>query len=398
MSAASGTGSPIRAIEQFVVPVSDKTVWILLEIRTEDGGAGYGEATAAGSETAVLAEIGNARALLAGKPLMGPGDALAALRTAHLSAPRRIVMSALEQACLDLLARRADIPLAALLGGPARPAVPVYANINRGIPDRSPAGFAARARTVVDEDGYRAVKIAPFDGLRWDRCDAGTATRLLDQGIARIAAVREAIGDDVALHVDCHSRLSPAMARTVLREVETLRLFWLEDPLDDDAFDAPTAQALRFFANDRGTRIAGGEQLSTLAEARAFLARGGVDAVLPDLRLTGIRTAMSMLELAVASGVAASLHNPVGPVLDLVSLQVAAALPSFLVLERQVRESPLFDEIRGTPTRLVDGCLALPAGPGIGVVPDRQALVRHATAEIRPRASFAGLAGAGADA
>jgi galactonate dehydratase len=398
MSAASGTGSPIRVIEQSVVPVSNKTAWILVEIRTEDGGFGYGEATAAGSEAAVLAEIGNARSLLVGKPLMGPGEALAALRTAHVSAPRRIVMSALEQACLDLVARRAGLPLAALLGGPARRAVPVYANINRGIPDRSPAGFAARARTVVDEDGYRAVKIAPFDGLRWDRCDAGTATRLLDQGVARIAAVREAIGDDVALHVDCHSRLSPGMARTVLREVETLRLFWLEDPLDDEAFDDRTAQALRLFANDRGTRIAGGEHLSTLAQARAFLARGGVDAILPDLRLTGIRTAMSMLELAVASGVAASLHNPVGPVLDLVSLQVAAALPSFLVLERQVRESPLFDEIRSTSTPLVDGCLELPAGAGIGVVPDRGALTHHAAAEFRPSASFAGVAGAGADA
>ena len=81
--------------------------------------------------------------------------------------------------------------------------------------------------------------------------------------------------------------------------------------------------------------------------ADADYARGAYDAILPDLRWTGLRTGLSILELAAASGIEVSLHNPVGPILDLVSVQVAAALPSFLILERQVRESPLFEELRG---------------------------------------------------
>ncbi len=395
MAAAALT---VASVTGYTVPVSAKSVWIIVEVAFAEGPSGWGEATLSGAEEAVLAEIGHARTLLAGRDIAGPGEAVAALRMAHASLARTTVMRAVEQAFLDALARRADVPLATLLGGPERRAVPVYANINRGIADRSPDGFATRAREVVSEDGYRAIKIAPFDGLNWSRTPEASARTLLAQGIARIAAVRDAIGPHVSLLVDCHSRLSPVMARTVLREVERAGLFWFEEPLDEKAFDAETARALRGFANDRGIRIAGGEQLATLPEARDFLARGACDAILPDLRWIGIRSGMAMLELADASGVGVSLHNPVGPVLDRVSVHVAAALPAFLILERQVRESPLFDEVRGGPQHLVDGAIRIDGSPGFGAPPVRAVIERCTAQGIARPASLAGLAGAGGDA
>lgn len=232
---------------------------------------------------------------------------------AQASEARVIVMNAVEQAFLDALARRSGVPLATLLGGLERRTIPAYANINRGISDRSPAGFAARARDVVTEEGYNAVKIAPFDGLNWAQWDHATGSRLIGTGIDRIAAVRDAIGPEASLLVAYHARLSPLMARTVLREAGPGGLFWLEVPLANDAFDVGTGRALRSFANDRGIRIAGGEHLTTMAQARDFLGGGICDAILPDLRLTGIRTGLAVLELAAASGVEVSLHNPVGP-------------------------------------------------------------------------------------
>ena len=54
--------------------------------------------------------------------------------------------------------------------------------------DRSPAGFAARAAEVAEQEGYRALKIAPFDGLNWARASHAEATRLLGAGIDRIKA------------------------------------------------------------------------------------------------------------------------------------------------------------------------------------------------------------------
>jgi galactonate dehydratase len=388
----------VASVSGFPIPVSAKSMWIIVEVAFADGPSGWGEATLSGAEEAVLAEVGHANALLAGRTVAGPGDAVSVLRMAHASLARTTVMRAVEQAFLDALARRANVPLTTLLGGPERRTVPVYANINRGIVDRSADGFAKRAQEVVTEDGYHAIKIAPFDGLNWSRTPEVKARLLLAQGIARIVAVRDAIGPDVALLVDCHSRLSPVMARTVLREVERSGLFWLEEPLDEKTFDAETARSLRSFANDRGIRIAGGEQLSTLPEARDFLARGVCDAILPDLRWIGIRSGMAMLELADASGVGVSLHNPVGPVLDRISLQVAAALPAFLILERQVRESPLFDEVRGGPQHLDDGAIPIDGSPGFGAPPVRAVIERYTAHEISRQASLAGMPGAGRDA
>ena len=390
--------STITLIDPFVIPVSPKTTWILLMVHFGDGIVGYGEATRFGAEEAVLLEVGLAKQLLEGKAHSVPGEALNALKMAHASEARLIVMRALEQAFLDALARRCGVPLAFVLGGPERREVSVYANINRGIVDRSPEGFASRAREVVAEDGYRAVKIAPFDGLDWSRCDAATGSRTLRAGIARIEAVREAVGPDVDLMVDCHWRLSSAMAKVALRELDPCRLFWFEDPLKDDASDAPAARALRSFANDRGVRIAGGEAVASMPEARDLIARGAYDAILPDLRWTGLRTGLSILELAAASGIEVSLHNPVGPVLDLVSVQVAAALPSFLILERQVRESPIFEELRGSVAPIADGKIALPSEAGIGASPARDVLARRDDPNHTRRATFSGMAGAGRDA
>ncbi|MBS7700973.1 MULTISPECIES: mandelate racemase/muconate lactonizing enzyme family protein [unclassified Chelatococcus] len=388
----------IQTLHAHLVAVSQKTHWIIVELTLAEGTTGWGEATLAGAEEAVLAEIAHANTLLLGVGFAGPAEIVGRLRVAHASLARTIVMRAVEQAVLDALARRAGLSLAALLGGPERMSIPVYANINRGIADRSPAGFAARAREVVTMDGYTAVKIAPFDGLNWARADYATGQRLLADGIARIEAVREAIGPDAALLVDCHSRLSPVMAREALRAVDGASLFWFEEPLDEHAFDGETARALRSFANDRGVRIAGGEQLATMTEARDFLVRGTCDAILPDLRWTGLRSGLAILELAAASGVAVSLHNPVGPVLDRISLQMAAALPSFLILERQVRESPLFDEIRGAAGQIAGGVIAIDPLPGFGTEPDRQVLARHTTQNLTRPASLAGIAGAGGDA
>ena len=197
--------------------------------------------------------------------------------------------------------------------------------------------------------------------------------------------------------VDCHWRLSPMMARTVLTEAAEARLFWLEDALDEAAFDQAAQRALRGFANDRGIRTAGGERLVDLAQARHFYALGGHDVVLPDLRSTGVRLGISMLELASASGVEASLHNPAGPILDGISAQVAAALPAFLILEGQVGESDLFDRIAGESRRLDRGARVLGDAPGIGFDPDPQVMQQFANWKPARADSFVGMSGAGAD-
>jgi len=387
--------SPVLAgIDLAVVGVSVKTTWLFLRARTQDGAEGFGEATLYGEEDAVAAEIAKARELLLQRPLPLPGGALQALAMAQASSARRAVTHALEQALVDLFARRAGLSVAYYLGGPYRNRLAAYANINRGISDRSPAGFAERARSVVETHGYDGIKIAPFDGLNWQG-DLGPRRRALAAGVERILAVRDAIGRGRRLMVDCHWRLSRLDAIEVLRLTESADLFWLEDALDDRAFSAEDFRSVRSAANGIGVRIAGGERAETVADIHDIAADGGIDVVLPDLRLTGVRNGMVMLQCAVAAGMEASIHNPTGPVLDAISVQVAAALPSFAILEGQVGESELFDEIAGGRPALIDGHRPVPDGPGTGLAPK---LTFDAAKTGGGIATFAGVAGAGADA
>lgn len=386
----------LAGIDLAIVGVSAKTTWLFLRTRTQDGAEGFGEATLYGEEEAVVAEVGRARELLLQRPFQLPGGALQALMMAQASSARRAVTHALEQALIDLFARRAGLSVACYLGGPNRDRLAAYANINRGISDRSPAGFAGRARSVVESLGYDGVKIAPFDGMNW-RADLSVRRRALAAGIERILAVRDAIGPARRLMVDCHWRLSTLEALEVLRLTESASLFWLEDALNDRTFSAHDFRSVRSSANAIGVRIAGGERAETVADIRDLAAVGGMDVVLPDLRATGVRNGMVMLECAVSVGMEASIHNPAGPVLDAISVQVAAALPSFTILEGQVGESELFDTIAGGRPALLDGHRPVPDSPGMGLSP------KIAFDAVMPKAgdrvaTFAGIAGAGADA
>lgn len=131
----------------------------------------------------------------------------------------------------------------------------------------------------------------------------------------------------------------------------------------------------------------------------ALIAGGGLDVVLPDLRLTGLQEGMAMLRLAAASGLATSLHNPVGPVLDAISVEMAASLPAFLILERQIGESEMTGRIRPDAATLAEGRVATANGPGFGFAPETEALVPAGQAgQWQAPASFAGTPGAGPDA
>ncbi len=361
------------AIKGYCLPVSDKTVWIMLEAVLADGTSGFGEATAFGAEAAISGEIDRLAASIAANPIAPIGPALSRLSSAPVSQARRQVLIALEQALFDAVARHAGLPLSVLLGGPFSDRVPVYANINRGIADRSPDGFAAAAKAVCAQ-GYSSLKIAPFDGLHWNQGDISDRKALFANGAARVHSVREAVGPGVDILVDCHFRFDPALARYALDALADASPYWIEDPVDCLVHDGEIQRSLRASAHRLGMRIAGGEHVRTLADARALFGIGGYDVILPDLRLTGLRRGMTILEVAASHGVAASLHNPVGPVLDAVSVQVALAVPNFLILERQVNETPLFDALRGGPAPLAGGALVAPDGQGLGFLIDRTEL------------------------
>ena len=354
--------------------VSDNTVWNFVRVDSADGLQGWGEATLQGSAIAVHGHVERLAGELIGKELTLPVDVMDIVGTCGRDIAEAAAISALDQAIWDVLAQARGQTLARALGSPLRDEVALYANVNRGTIDRSPAGFAARAREAVAR-GFDAVKIAPFDGVQPGREGAA----LLGTAIARIAAVRAAIGSDVRLMVDCHWRLSENAAAQVLRDVEEFRLYWLECPMPEAETNFPALRRLRSQANTAGIRLAGCEAMVGLAGFQPFLQAGVYDVIMPDVKYAGgLRELLRIGALAERSGVACSPHNPTGPIAHAHSLHLSAHLPLFPFLEFQYGESPLFfDFVAGELPDPQTGRSALPLGAGLGVAVGGEALRRQ---------------------
>jgi galactonate dehydratase len=355
----------ITAIEFLGVNVTPKTNWSFILVRTEDGRTGTGECTLANQEALLEAETARLAANLVGE------DALARNRIARLipHAPGGLVahavLSAFEQALWDLAGQAAGRPIHSLLGGRLRDAVPLYANINRGANPRTPDGFAAAARRAVAE-GFRAVKLAPFEPLVWEDAADATQRAAYAQGLARIAAVREAIGADIDIMVDAHWRFSPGGAARLVQDVAPFGLFWLECPVSEANHAA--IRHLRAMANDRGMRLAGAESLAGLGAYRTVIEAGCYDVLMPDIKYAGGHEEIRRIAaLAQTAGVEIAPHNPTGPVCHAHSVHLCATIPNLLPLEVQFGETDrFFTLVTGHDLRFLRGSATLSGTPGLG--------------------------------
>ena len=356
----------IEAIAFRGINVTPKTNWCFLEVRTEDGRTGIGECTLANQEGLLEAEAARLAANVTG------ADARHRNRLARLipHAPGGLVaatvLSAFDQALADLAAQRAGQPLHLFLGGALREAVPLYANINRGANPRSPEGFAAAAQRAVAA-GFGAVKLAPFDPLVWEDGFSAANRGAYAEGLARIAAVRAAVGPGVEVMVDAHWRFSPGGAAALIRDVEPFRLFWLECPIAEA--NRAEIPRLRGMANDRGMRLAGAESLAGLAAYRAVVEAGCYDVLMPDAKHAGgLEEIRRIAALAQTAGIEIAPHNPTGPVCHAHSVHLCAVIPNFLLLEVQFGETEaFFDMVEGESLRFVQGAAPLPQAAGLGI-------------------------------
>jgi galactonate dehydratase len=362
----------IAAVEFLGVQVTPKTNWSFLLLRTACGLTGTGECTLSDHEALLAAEAGRLVARLVGE------DAAARNRLARLlpHAPGGLVthavISALEQALLDIAGQAAGQPIHALLGGALRTSVPLYANINRGADPRTPQGFAAAAQRAVAA-GFRAVKLAPFEPMVWEDAAEPGQRAAYAEGLARIAAVREAVGPDVDVMVDAHWRFSPGGAAGLIRDVAPFGLFWLECPVSEA--NHAEIRRLRSLANERGMRLAGAETLAGLGAYRTIIEAGCYDVLMPDIKYAGGHEEIRRIAaLAQTAGVEIAPHNPTGPICHAHSVQLCATLPNLLPLEVQFGETErFFTMTQGQDQRFVAGTAPLAAAPGLGLALDESA-------------------------
>lgn len=352
-----------------VARITPKTQWIFLAATDSSGVTGLGEATLNGREDDVLAA---AERRLGGGETGAPPDL-----------PAAAFVSALDQALHDLRARRSGMPLWRSFAAAAREPIPVYANINRRTLDRTPEGFAESAR-VAKAAGHNAFKLAPFDRVTAATIRSGEARAGLAHGFECAAAVREIVGTDARLMVDCHWRFDTPLAEEAIDRAVELGLHWVECPIPETAENLPLLGRLRMRANAKGVLLAGCEEAIGAAGFAPYLDAGAYDVLMPDVKyIGGFDEWFRLADHAARTGTQLSPHNPSGPICHAMSLQISAVLPGFDRLEMQFDESPLFDGLLRSPFAAIkNGHAALPSGKGCGVEFSTAALDRHAVRRI----------------
>ena len=193
-----------------VTPWAD---WFFVHVNTDDGLRGLGEMTPGSSLKETIDALWRLEAELRGRD------------------PGRIEEIVHQFGRPDLLGKRLNAPVHVLLGGACREEIQLYANINRisRIPEeRTPDWFGRNAAAVAA--GFDTVKLAPFDGMPSGIDRAADA----EAGIDCLRAVREAIGPDKHLMVDCHSHFSERGALDLAAALRDLNLYWFEQPTPED--------------------------------------------------------------------------------------------------------------------------------------------------------------------
>lgn len=352
----------IEELELTSVRVTERTAWMFVHLRTNLGLSGLGECSLGRRrELPALSEAFEAARgrspfdieayRAAGREHAATGDIFAAT-----------AFSAIEQALWDLVGKAVDAPVHELTGGKLRNRLPAYANINRATRERTPEGFALNARTAV-EDGFTAIKAAPFDGFPPLDAPASEVAAATDLGAACVEAIREAIGPEIDILIDCHSFFDVDLAIDVARRLEPQDLAWYEEPVapTDVAATAAIERAIE-------QRMAGGEFLFGIEGFGPLCREQAVDVIMPDVKhCGGLLEARKIAAVAELDGIAVSPHNPSGPVATAASAQLCAGLPNFEILEMQWGEAAWRGDLVDPPERFENGSIAVPGGPGLGV-------------------------------
>ena len=185
--------------------------------------------------------------------------------------------------------------------------------------------------------------------------------------------MREAVGPEVDLLIEVHRRLAPMHAVRIARAIERYRPFWFEEPVSSTNLDA-LAECRRQIT----LPVVTGEELYTRTEFRRVFELRAADIVNPDVcNCGGILELRAIAQMAEPSLVTVSPHNFNSTTVGLAAtLQIAAAIPNFLITEYFVNFEARGREVAKPGFVVEDGFIAVPHGPGLGIEIDEGALAR----------------------
>ena len=360
----------ITAVETHVCHARMRN-WIFVKIVTDAPGLwGWGEATLEWHTRSVVGAIEDLAPLLISQDPTRIEYLWQRMYRQHFWHGNGIVrgtaISGIDIALWDILGKSLGVPCHKLWGGPVRDFIRLYSHLGGGKMEdfyqTDPADasrFAELAQAAV-ADGFTAFKTMavpetmPLEGLR-----------PIHYAEAVVRAMREAVGDDIDIMVDCHARPSPRMGHLFAKALEPYGLYWFEEPCWPETIDdiAAIQRCVR-------TPIATGERLVGVWAFRDLLEKRACSVIQPDItHCGGLSEARRIAALAEAYRVAIAPHNPQGPVSTAASLEFGFATPSYIICESVHLDVPWRQDVC-TESYTVEkqGRIVRPCdAPGLGV-------------------------------
>ncbi len=272
-------------------------------------------------------------------------------------------ISAIDIALWDIKAKALEVPVYELLGGLVRDHVVCYPHVA----DNALDVMIDDCRTLVAR-GWRFVRFnLPSQG---DQLEPRESVR---QGVDLVAGVRAAVGPDVGIIIDVHTRLDPVDAVSLCRQIEPFNPFFVEDPVRCE-----NAAAIGRLRQHTAVPIAMGEQFATKWEFREPIENDWIDFCRLDVCIVGgLTEARKIAGWCETHYIAIAPHNPLGPVSTAACLHLDLATSNFAVQECARIPGEVLAELFPQQVPFKEGNLLPPTEPGLGITFDASAIPKY---------------------
>ncbi len=359
----------ITGIETYICHAY-RTNWVFVKVLTDvDGLHGVGEATLEYKEHTVAQACKELERMLVGKdPHRIEEIWHSAYRDAYWrgGAVLMSALSAIEMALWDIKGKDLGVPVYQLLGGKVRESIPCYAN-GWFAPAKTPAEFAEKAKQAVAQ-GFKALKWDPFGSsyLQIER-------KQLNESIACVGAVYDAVKDSADIIIEGHGRFDIPTAVRVGQALGDFDILWFEEPIPPQNLEGLAEVKRRV-----NVPISAGERLYNRWEFRSLFELKAADFIQPDVsHAGGIMELKKIAAMAEAYHIPICPHNPSGPIANAATLQLAACIPNFYLLETMSSDVPWRKSISTEEVKFENGEMFIADKPGLGIDINVEEIKKH---------------------
>ncbi len=352
----------ISAVKSYSVQGDGNATYFIVKVETEEGIHGLGEAGIQFWKGAITQAVEHLSELIIGQDPFSTEMLWQHMFRGMFFPSDRVyacAMSAIDIALWDIKGKALGMPVYKLLGGPVRDKVVCYPHNQQ----TEPAALAEES-VRLKEQGWKFA--------RWGLTETGDgllepveSMRLAEK---QMAAVRSAVGPDMQLLLDVHTRLDTTHAATLCGMLEPYRPFFIEDPLRSE-----NPASYRTLAARVNLPIAAGEQWATKWQFREVIEDESISYARIDLCIVGgITEALKITHWCETHYIDIVPHNPLGPVSAAACVALCMASTNVGVQEMPRRPGTYASDLFPVQVEWEDGYAFAPDRPGLGVEMDEE--------------------------